>query len=258
MSASKANPRPDSEGVSPQAAEFFEKQATSTAPLRRFLYRKAFLGRRQRVLDAGCGAGVISAELSRATGAKVTGLDSDAAMVEFAARAVPGAEFVNARVEDMPFGDESFDAVVCHFFLLWVTDPRQAFSEMVRVLEPGGVLVACAEPDYGGLVEYPENPVFSRGRIEGMTAMGADPFIGRKLDALFNSAGLRTKSGVSATLMHGSRLARDLDIEKEMLERELSSAMSPDEAASALAKEAEQRRSGKVVTVPIFWAIGFK
>ena len=82
--------------------------------------------------------------------------------------------------------------------------------------------------------------------------------MGRKLDAVFRSAGLRTQSGVSATLMHGSRLTGDLEIEKDMLERELCASLSPDEAASVLEKEAEQRRSGKVVTVPIFWAIGFK
>lgn len=46
----------------------------------------------------------------------------------------------------LPFADASFDFVTCQTVLLHVPDPRRALAEMVRVLQPGGLLL-CVEPD---------------------------------------------------------------------------------------------------------------
>ncbi|MBM3957553.1 MAG: class I SAM-dependent methyltransferase, partial [Gemmatimonadetes bacterium] len=132
-----------------ETAAFMAAQAARTAPMRRHLYRKASLARRSRVLDVGCGTGGVTAEIAAATAGGVVGVDRDAGLLEYAASACGTAEFVQADCERLPFPDGAFDMVTCHFFLMWARDAGAAVREMVRVLEPGGVLLAAAEPDYG-------------------------------------------------------------------------------------------------------------
>ena len=97
-----------------------------------------------RVLDAGCGDGaLLCAAASRA--AQATGLDPDPAMLR-AARARAGAagieaDFLEGRVENLPFPDASFDVVVSITVLCFVPDAALAVREMARVLRPGGRLV---------------------------------------------------------------------------------------------------------------------
>ena len=97
-----------------------------------------------RVLDAGCGDGaLVCAVASR--GAVATGLDPDPAMLAAARMRAGGAhvqaEFVEGRVEQIPFGDASFDVVVAVTVLCFLTDASGAVREMTRVLRPGGRLV---------------------------------------------------------------------------------------------------------------------
>lgn len=239
-------------------AEMLAAQAEQTRPLRRFLYRKAGLSRRRNVLDAGCGTGVITAEIASLTGGKVRGIDCDKAMLAGAESAGPGIEFERADVRALPFEDGSFDLVTFHFFLMWVSEPEAAMAEMVRVLAPGGALVACAEPDYGGRVEYPENPEFSLTMDAALVMQGADPCMGRRLGELFRSAGLPGELGVSATLWEAERLAADFDARRRVFERDLRMILDSEQAAAALDLERAQRDSGKMLMVPLFWALGKK
>ena len=95
----------------------------------------------------------------------------------------------------------SIDAVVCHFFLLWMKQPEQALAEMHRVTRHGGCVVALAEPDYGGRIDYPDQ-FMELGRLQGtaLQAQGADINAGRKLAALFHHAGFKN---VQAGLLGG-------------------------------------------------------
>jgi ubiquinone/menaquinone biosynthesis C-methylase UbiE len=51
--------------------------------------------------------------------------------------------FERADAEDLPFEDESFDAVMCVLGLMYPADPQRAVEEMLRVLKPGGRAAAC-------------------------------------------------------------------------------------------------------------------
>src|SRR5262245_14693699 len=64
-----------------------------------------------RVLDVGTGAGDAAGRAVE-RGARATGVDVAAAMVEIAARRFPAASFVEASVTELPFADASFDAAV--------------------------------------------------------------------------------------------------------------------------------------------------
>ncbi|HKF46191.1 MAG TPA: methyltransferase domain-containing protein [Terracidiphilus sp.] len=93
----------------------------------------------ERILDLGCGDGQLTARLA-AAGAKVSGADSSAAMVE-AARA-RGIDAEQASAERMPFPASEFDAVFSNAALHWVRDQGGMMGEVKRVLKPGGRFVA--------------------------------------------------------------------------------------------------------------------
>ncbi|CUK20683.1 Demethylmenaquinone methyltransferase [Ruegeria denitrificans] len=101
------------------------------------------------ILDLCCGHGNASEALVDA-GAEVTGLDFSPAMLARAQNRVPGASFVEGDAADLPFGDSSFDAVVCNVGFGHLPDPDAVLSEISRVLRPDGVaaLTSWREPEF--------------------------------------------------------------------------------------------------------------
>lgn len=97
----------------------------------------------RRILDAGCGAGPLFAEL-RARGAEVTGLDASAGMVELARRRLgPDADLrVGDLADPLPFPDDAFDDVVASLVLHYLRDWGPTLAELRRVLRTGGRLIA--------------------------------------------------------------------------------------------------------------------
>lgn len=101
------------------------------------------------VLDAGMGGGVLLEELDR-RGWRVAGVDLAPSMVERARGRLPHARerLLEGSIEDLPFADGSFDAVVATGVLEYAAhDLDRAVTELVRVLRPGGTLVASF-PNY--------------------------------------------------------------------------------------------------------------
>lgn len=102
-----------------------------------------------RVLDAGCGGGRHLCEPFRTPGIDVAGVDlnrSDLGKARGYLSLMSGEEsgrwvVAQADVTKLPFGDESFDVVICSEVLEHIADNRAAVRELVRVLKPGGDLV---------------------------------------------------------------------------------------------------------------------
>lgn len=105
----------------------------------------AGLERGQRVLDVACGTGVLAraAAVRVAPGGSVVGLDPNEDMLAVARRKSPQLDWRQGRAEWMPFEDESFDAVVSQFGMMFFEDSVAAIREMVRVLRPGGQLTVA-------------------------------------------------------------------------------------------------------------------
>jgi arsenite methyltransferase len=99
----------------------------------------------EAVLDIGCGAGMdslIAAQMV-GSGGSVTGIDMTPQMVAKARASVAemgmtNVEVVEGSAEHLPFPDGSFDAVISNGVIDLIPDKDAVFSEIVRVLRPGG------------------------------------------------------------------------------------------------------------------------
>jgi SAM-dependent methyltransferase len=95
-----------------------------------------------RVLDVGCGTGVLArAAADRvAPDGQVTGLDLNAGMLAVARRLRPHIDWRQGDATDLSFADGSYDVVMSQFALMYFADRAAAVKEMVRVLRLGGRL----------------------------------------------------------------------------------------------------------------------
>jgi 2-polyprenyl-3-methyl-5-hydroxy-6-metoxy-1,4-benzoquinol methylase len=97
-----------------------------------------------KVLDAGCGEGYLSRELTR-RGAKVTGLDQSVELIAAgkaeAARLQLSIKHYVAEIETIPENDNTFDVVVCNHIMTDLSDPSPALKEIGRITKSGGKLV---------------------------------------------------------------------------------------------------------------------
>lgn len=91
----------------------------------------------KQVLDLCCGTGR-AAGAACALGARAEGIDVAAAMIDAARNAFPNATFDVGDAESIARQDGRYDAVICSFGLMHVGSPAALFSEMARVLKPGG------------------------------------------------------------------------------------------------------------------------
>lgn len=122
-----SNPRP--QGVS--ARNLLSRQRFALEMV------EAGVPRASKVLDAGCATGEMATRLMR-RGYEVWGLDIAEPMIRCARERCPSDRFRVGDVEQMPFRDNTFDAVVCLGVIEYLDTDERALREMWRVLKPGG------------------------------------------------------------------------------------------------------------------------
>lgn len=159
-----------------RAAAHYEEYWTDTSLFVEPLLGAAGVRPRLRLLDVACGPGFVS-EAAAARGADPTGLDVAPAMVERARLRCPGLIFVEGDAQQLPFEDESFDALTMNFGILHLSQPERGLAEACRVLAPGGSIAFTAWIEEGNAVaeivdgavaenavdvEVPEGPPFYR------------------------------------------------------------------------------------------------
>ncbi len=96
--------------------------------------------RPRRVLEVGCGMGEFAERVQDELGAEVIAVDLSSRMVELSRQR--GLDARVGDIEHLEFEDASFDCVVANWVLYHVPDLERGLAEIVRVLEPGGRLVA--------------------------------------------------------------------------------------------------------------------
>lgn len=129
----------------------------------------------ERVLDVACGPGNFTRDFALASGhGLVVGVDSSETMLAVAVRDNPmgNAAYVRGDARDLPFRDESFDAVCCFAALYLIEEPMRALAEIVRVLAPGGRLALMSSCNRGPVPASRANAVV-RG-VSGVRVFGRD------------------------------------------------------------------------------------
>jgi SAM-dependent methyltransferase len=237
----------------------YSLQARWTQSLRSFLLPRAGLEHANRVLDVGCGTGAVHGELRQGNSVQVHGLDIDAEMLAEAERVSPSSVFTLGDAHALPYADGSFDIVLCHYLLLWVFDPFQVLSEMRRVTRAGGALLALAEPDYGGRIDYPSELV-ELGRLQtiSLRQQGAEPELGRRLGALFRNFGLDgVEVGVLGAQWSGPLSLAEQESEWAVIRSDLEDSLPPNQLEQLFHMDMQAWQSGtRVLYVPTFYAWG--
>jgi SAM-dependent methyltransferase len=127
---------------------FAPLEAVTTAAAAR-LVQFAGVAKRMRVLDVGCGTGVVAVTAAR-HGAQVKAADLTPQLLERARENAQLAEveieFFEADVEALPFQNAEFDVVLSQFGHIFAPRPDVAVREMLRVLRPGGTIAFASWP----------------------------------------------------------------------------------------------------------------
>ena len=152
-----------------------------------------------RVLEIGCGTGVVCRDLARNVGIRgtVVGVDPSRVFVS-AARRLAREHGVNGTVRfevgdgsRLRFGNGSFDATLAVTVFLHVPNPEAMLAEMIRVTRPGGV-VGVQDQDFGTLaLDHPDRAL-TRRILDGVARqIYADPWSGRTLFGMLRRMGLQ-------------------------------------------------------------------
>ncbi len=130
---------------------------------------------------------------------------------------------------------------------------------MKRITRPGGWVIALAEPDYGGRIDYPSE-LESLGKEQTLRLydQGADVVMGRKLKSLFSDIKLENiHSGIISAEWNKQFNTTEFNLEWSVLKRDLQGKMPQKELVRYYGVDLAASGNGtRVLFVPIFYAFG--
>jgi ubiquinone/menaquinone biosynthesis C-methylase UbiE len=161
-----------------------------------------------RIADLGCGSGIFTA-LLRQQGYDPVGLDISPKLVSLARANYPDIEFLEGDVENLPFPDDSLDAVLLSGLVHHLPDPSRCAGEVFRVLKKGTSFVAF-DPNrmnpFMYLYRDRSSPLYSS---VGVTE-NERPVLANQVAQVFRLAGFNVEteylSGLSYRYLASSRL----------------------------------------------------
>jgi SAM-dependent methyltransferase len=160
----------------------------------------------ERVLDVGCGPGLLVERIAAGVGehGEARGVDVSATMVALARARCAGmgwARFDAADATALPFDDSHFDAVVCTQVLEYVPDIGRALDELGRVLRPGG-RVLLVDTDWESCVWASGDDARMRRMLAAWNLHCAHPHLPRVLGPMLARHGFRIDSIESITIVN--------------------------------------------------------
>ncbi|NOH10961.1 MAG: methyltransferase domain-containing protein [Chloroflexi bacterium] len=230
----------------------FVQQASWTKAMRQHLYTQIGLTVDQRILEVGCGTGAILADFDPAAS---VGIDTNFERLEW----ISDKQVQCADGHNLPYANNSFDITVGHFLLLWVANPALVIQEMQRVTRPGGFVLALAEPDYGGRIDYPEELAqLGQWQQEALAKQGADPLMGRKLAGLFVVSGLKNiETGLMGGQWQPSNYVPSRQGEFDIVNHDLRGSIEESQLEELRKLDTAAWENGeRVLFVPTFYALG--
>ena len=151
-----------------------------------------------RVIDVGCGPGVLTAELVARVGpSAVSAVDPSEPFVIAARERHPEVDVQRAPAERLPYADGTFDVALAQLVVHFMADPLAGVAEMRRVTRPGGVVAACVWDHAGG--RGPLSVFWEAAQALDPTVEDESRRAGASegsLEELFALAGLRDIEGV--------------------------------------------------------------
>ena len=234
-------------------------QAQWTRALRLYFFELLNIQQMEKILDMGCGTGALLPDLQSLSPADIFGSDILEEHLLVARQICPECHLNSADVHHLPYPDNIYDMVLSHYFLMWVENPTKALEEMIRITKPGGHIVAFAEPDYGGRIDFP--PGFNDMKdyqISGLLKAGADPRMGRRLQSLFLESGLTDiQTGVYEGKWEQKPSQEEIESEWQVLKEDLAGLLSPVELSELKTDEFAARENGsRLIYVPTFYSWG--
>lgn len=124
-----------------RARDWAELAEPSNEPLFAEVLRRLGVDPGMRLLDVGCGSGYAAA-MAAGLGARVTGIDITPELIAIARGGVPDGDLRVGGMDDLPFDDACFDAVVGFNSFQFADDPARAAHEAARVVKPSGLVAA--------------------------------------------------------------------------------------------------------------------
>lgn len=147
----------------------------------------------EKVLDAGCGTGLLAELMSAQVGdqGQVTGVDFSQNMLDLAedrCNELGNVELHRGSVTELQFEADRFDAASCIQTLLYVDGVDTAIGELHRVLKPGG-RIGIIETDWHGVVISSPDIKLTRVMLDAWDAAVPSPNLPPKLIPVLHAAG---------------------------------------------------------------------
>ncbi len=139
------------------------------------------LPQKTRLLELGCGPGNLSEYMAN-KGFDTTGADKSERMIKRAEARGSNVGFVIANAYDLPFSDQSFDAVVSASLINVVPEPEKMLAEIHRVLKPeGSASILFPLPEFD---QHKVDEISRKRNIGGLSASSLSVWAGvaKKLD----------------------------------------------------------------------------
>lgn len=175
------------------------------------------------VLDVGCGPA--PDYLLKKSAMERVGVDIDNKAL---GRIHESINRVQANSIALPFSDNTFDVVLCHYLLLW-TPMRETLHEMWRVTVPGGRVICASEPDYYNRKESPHG--IKDEFIAALESLGAHPGAGGKLEQEMAQLTNKYESGVLTQIENKefqlAELRSDVEFISRILGKDISEKAQP-------------------------------
>jgi ubiquinone/menaquinone biosynthesis C-methylase UbiE len=237
----------------------YSQQARWTGIVRKYLFERAGMAAAERILEVGCGTGALLTEFPSTNKMQLIGLDLSPSNAHQARQNAPSADITCGDGHCLPYQKGLVDVVFCHFLLLWVHSPVDVLKEMKRVVRKGGAVLALAEPDYAGRIDYPPGlEPLGRWQADSLRKQGADPDSGRKLLSWFISAGITpVESGIIAGGWSDAPTPDERALEWAVIESDLAGQIPAQDIQKIRGIDNAAWKSGeRVQFVPTFYALG--
>lgn len=245
----------------PDIHQRFMEQARWTEQAQRLLFETGTITSKSNILEVGCGTGALLSSLYEICPANYTGVDLQFDLLKTVDHLDKTFSFTCSDANNLPFRNDSFDSTVCHYLLLWMSNPETVLFEMQRVTRSGGIIAILAEPDYSSRIDFPDElAMIGSIQRDSLIRQGANPDIGRYVaDLLVRVDCTNISWGILGAFQKQPSSMEEFLPELNVLRSDLIDLLNQDTIARTIKQEIDYRLSNhRIQFIPTFFAFGVK